>query len=71
MLRRLIIAVGLLVAITAVPAFAQIVPEGTDIKPDNIKPLEYARPLVEYICAFLFIAVAMGIGFMPSKRVKD
>ena len=71
MLCRFVVAIGFVLALTAVPALAQIVPEGNDIKPDNIKPLEYARPLVEYLCAFLFIAVAMGIGFMPSKRVKD
>lgn len=70
-LRRILIVAGLVVSLTALPVLAQAVPEGTEIAPDNIKPLEYARPMVEYICAILFLAVAMGIGFMPSKRVKD
>lgn len=68
--RRMILSIAIVLT-TAVSAMAQVVSEGADIAPDNIASLDYARPLVEYICAILFLLLAMGIGFMPSKRVKD
>ncbi|MBK8267920.1 MAG: hypothetical protein IPK83_06285 [Planctomycetes bacterium] len=70
MLRSMLAAMAILIFMS-VPALAQVVPEGTEIAPDNIAALEYSRPLVEYALAILFLLLAMGIGFMPSKRVKD
>lgn len=65
------IAALILLMICSLPAFGQAVPEGTTIAPDNIEPLEYNRPLIEYTFAILFLLLSMGVGFFPSKRVKD
>lgn len=68
---RRILMTGIMMLVLCSSVLAQAVPEGTEIAPDNIAPLEYARPLIEYASAILFLLLAMGIGFYPSKRVKD
>ncbi|MBX3396265.1 MAG: hypothetical protein KF841_12955 [Phycisphaerae bacterium] len=70
MVRIVLTIIGTVLAVAGT-AFAQAVTEGANIAPDNIEPLPYARPLIEYACAILFLLLAMGIGFMPSRRVKD
>jgi len=57
----------LLLAATVV--FAQ--ENAAGIEAANIEPLEFERPLLEYICAGVFLLTALGIGFKPSKRVHD
>ncbi len=50
-------------------AFAQS--NADDIEAANIQPLEFERPILEYICAGFFLLTALAIGFKPSKRVHD
>lgn len=66
MFRRILMIAGLVCLVAAPQALAQIV-EG-EIRPDNIKRLDFQRPILEYVCAILFLLAAMAIGFMPSKR---
>jgi len=58
-----------LVVATTTTVLAQDNADG--IQAGNIELLEFERPLVEYICAGVFLLTALAIGFKPSKRVHD
>ena len=67
---RFVIVLMVAVLLSPLVASAQAIPN-EDVKPENIKRLDFERPIVEYICAGGFIVAAMAIGFKPSKRTHD
>ncbi len=72
MIRRILVTSAVLASIAlmmhASPVLGQV---GEGIAEDNLPMLEMERPLMEWVCAFLFGAAALAIGFMPSKRAHD
>lgn len=68
-IRRALVLMAPCLLLFAAAAFAQNNADGIDAV--NIQPLEFERPLVEYILAAVFLLTALGIGFKPSKRAHD
>ncbi len=68
-IRRTLFLMLLCALLVATTVFAQSNVDG--IEEANIEPLEFERPILEYICAAVFILTALAIGFKPSRRVHD
>ncbi len=69
--RILVVTTVLACAVTvlhASPVLAQI---GEGVAEDNLPLLEMERPWGEWLCAFVFGAAALAVGFMPSKRSHE
>lgn len=66
---KVLIAITVAFLLVTSPVWAQV--NIDDIRPDNVQPLEFERPIVEYICAVVFLLAALGIGFKPSRRTND
>jgi hypothetical protein len=67
-LRRIVPLLTVMVLIFASAAVGQVVSGSGDFDPENIEKLPFQRPIWEYISAGVFLAVAMALGFKPSKR---
>ena len=66
-IRSIIIWLTILFVI-ALPALGQDILG--DIQQDNIDKLDYQSPILEYVCAGVFLIATMAIGFKPCKRIQ-